>query len=62
MHFVAAVTVLVDYSGDPRCTEAEQEVAAAPAAAAAAAAVVAVAAAVASEPVAESIHSDLRFH
>ena len=51
VHFVTAVTVPMNYSGDPKwCVQAEEEVvAAAPAAAA-------------SEPVAESIHSDLRFH
>ena len=53
VHFVTAVTVPMNYSGDPRCIQAEEEVVAAVAAAPAAAA---------SEPVAESIHSDLRFH
>ena len=46
--FVTAGTVPMEYSGDPRCTVADEEVAA-------------VAAAAASEQVAESIHSDLRF-
>ncbi len=43
----------MEYSGDSRCTVADEEVAAAAAAV--------VVAAAASEQVAESIHSDLRF-
>ena len=54
---MTAVTVPMNYSGDPRCAEAEEVAAAAVFFVAAAAA-----AAIASESVDESIHFDLRFH